>query len=139
VISTVSLPSRRAGVTPRLVHGFAADLAAYRAARLADLRALAVDSTAWYLAVAVLVSQLADAVSTMVALANNAAEGNLLTATVIERWGLPGLLFEKTVITGVVIWNMARLRGRGAWALGLVAGLVGFAAAGWNLHLLLGW
>lgn len=139
MISTVSLPSRRSGVMPRLVHGFAADLAAYRAARLADLRALAVDSVAWYLAVAVLVSQLADALTTLLALANNAAEGNLLTATVIERWGLPGLLFEKTVISGVVIWNMARLRGRSAWALGLVAGCVGFAAAGWNLHLLLGW
>ncbi len=124
---------------PQLVHGFAAELVAHGAARLADLRALAANSVAWYLAVAVLVSQLADAASTMLALANNAAEGNLLTATVIERWGLPGLLFEKTVITGVVIWNMARLRGRSAWALGTVAGCIGFAAAGWNLHLLLGW
>ena len=53
--------------------------------------------------------------------------------------GLPGLLFEKMVITGVVIWNRGRLRGRSAWALVGGATCIGFAAAGWNLHPLLGW
>jgi uncharacterized membrane protein len=44
------------------------------------------------------------------------------------------LLVEKVVIASVVVFNMARLRGRSARVLGLLAVLVGLAAVVWNLH-----
>jgi hypothetical protein len=136
VISSISLPQRRRhGVAGRLLSEVGADLTTFRRGLLRDLRALAVDTVAWYAAVAVLVSQFLDALTTVIALANNSPEANPLTAAMIARWGLPGLVCEKAVISTVVVWNMARLRGRGAVALGLCASLVGVAAAAWNLHL----
>jgi len=136
LISTVSISTRQAGVPSRLLRGVRNDVIAYRSGVLADLRSLATDSVAWYLAVVVVLSQVVDALSTLLALAINLPEANPLSAAVIQRWGVPGLLGEKVVIASVVVWNMARLRGRGAWALGVLAALIGFAAAAWNVHLL---
>jgi hypothetical protein len=112
------------------------DLAAYVDGLIRDFRALTADLVAAWLLVAVLVSQLADAASTMLALANNWPEGNPLSAVVIARWGVPGLLTEKVVIATVVAVNMARLRGRAARALGFLAVLIGFGAVVWNLHVI---
>lgn len=136
MIGTVTLRSRRPGLAVRLLQSCGADLAAYAAGLSADLRALAADAVAWYLAGLVLVSQLVDAISTVVALANNLPEGNPLSAAVISRWGQPGLFVEKLVISTVVVWNMARLRGRSARVLGVGAAIAGFLAAAWNLHLI---
>ena len=137
LIGTVDLRSPRTVIPGRLLRGVRSDVAAYRDGLRADLRALAADSVAWYLAVVVLLSQLVDALSTVMALASNLPEGNPLSAAVIARWGVPGLFAEKVVIVSVVVWNMARLRGRSAWALGSFAAVIGFAAAAWNLHLML--
>lgn len=137
MISTVTIRSRRPGFAARLLQSCRDDLVGYTGGLVADLRHLAADAVTWYLAGFVLVSQLVDATSTMVALANNLPEGNPLSAAVISGWGLPGLFVEKLVISTVVVWNMARLRGRSAGALGACAAVLGFAAAAWNLHLML--
>jgi len=136
VISTVSLPRRRAGFVSRLLASCRGDLAAYRDGLLRDLRALAADQVLAWLAWAVAVSQLADAASTVLALSSNWAEANPLSAAVIGRWGVGGLLVEKVVIATVVVFNMARLRGRSARALAVLATLVGVAAVVWNLHVI---
>jgi len=136
VVSTVSLHSQRPGFLSRLLISCAADLAGYRDGLIRDLQALAADSLAAWLAVAVAVSQLADASTTVVALANSQPEQNPVSAAVIARWGVGGLLAEKLAIATVVVFNMARLRGRGARILGLLAVLIGFAAVVWNLHVI---
>jgi hypothetical protein len=134
VISTVSLHRPRSGFISRLVTSCGGDLAGYRDGLIRDLEGLAADSLAAWLAVAVAVSQLADATTTVVALANSWPEQNPISAAVIARWGVGGLLAEKVVIATTVIFNMARLRGRSARWLGLLAVLVGLAAVVWNLH-----
>ena len=134
MITTVGLQTQRAGFLARLSISCEGDLAAYGDGLVRDFRALTTDLVAAWLLVAVVVSQLADAASTMLALANNWPEGNPLSATVIARWGVPGLLTEKVVIATVVAVNMARLRGRAARALGFLAVLIGFGAVVWNLH-----
>jgi hypothetical protein len=136
VIGTVSLHPQRASFLPRLLASCRGDLAAYRDGLVRDLRALAADQVAVWLVWTVVVSQLADAASTVLALANSQPEANPLSAAVIGRWGIPGLLLEKVVIAAVVIFNMVRLRGRIARALGLLAALIGFAAVVWNLHVI---
>jgi hypothetical protein len=118
----------------RLVKSCCSDLAAYRDGLICDVRAFAADQVAVWLAVVVLVSQLADATTTLLALANNWPEQNPISAAVIGRWGVAGLLAEKVMIAATVVFNMARLRGRSGRALGLLAALVGFAAVVWNLH-----
>ncbi|HXZ98880.1 MAG TPA: DUF5658 family protein [Candidatus Binatia bacterium] len=132
MISTVSLVPQRSGILLRLLQSCRGDAAAYGRELIADLRGLAADTVAWHLAALAIVSQVADALTTMIALANNAPEGNPLTAAVLVHWGVAGLLAEKVVISAVVLVNMARLRGRSAWALGAIAILVGFGAAAWN-------
>ena len=134
VISTVSLHPQRPGFMSRLLISCGGDLATYRDGLIRDLQALATDSLAAWLAAAVAVSQLADAVTTMVALANSWPEQNPISAAVIARWGVAGLLVEKVLIATTVLFNMARLRGRSARLLGLLAVLAGFAAVVWNLH-----
>ena len=134
MITTVGLQTQRAGFLARLSISCEGDLAAYGDGLVRDFRALTTDLVAAWLLVAVVVSQLADAASTMLALANNWPEGNPLSATVIARWGVPGLLTEKVVIATVVAVNMARLRGRTGRALGFLAVLIGFGAVAWNLH-----
>lgn len=134
VISTVSLHRRRPGFVSRLLTSCGGDLVGYRDGLIRDLQALAANSMAAWLAVAVAVSQLADAATTLVALANHWPEQNPISAAVIARWGVGGLLAEKVVIAATVTFNMARLRGRSARWLGLLAILVGFAAVVWNLH-----
>ena len=136
MITTVGLQTQRAGFLARLSISCEGDLAAYGDGLVRDFRALTTDLVAAWLLVAVVVSQLADAASTMLALANNWPEGNPLSATVIARWGVPGLLTEKVVIATVVAVNMARLRGRVARALGFLAVLIGFGAVVWNLHVI---
>jgi hypothetical protein len=136
VITTVSLQTPRAGFVARLWMSCWSDLTAYGDGLIRDFRALTADLVAAWVLVAVLVSQLADAASTMLALANNWPEGNPLSAVVIARWGVPGLLTEKVVIATVVAVNMARLRGRAARALGFLAVLIGFGAVVWNLHVI---
>ena len=136
MITTVGLQTQRAGFLARLSISCEGDLAAYGDGLVRDFRALTTDLVAAWLLVAVVVSQLADAASTMLALANNWPEGNPLSATVIARWGVPGLLTEKGVIATVVAVNMARLRGRAARALGFLAVLIGFGAVVWNLHVI---
>ena len=118
----------------RLLISCRGDLATYRDGLIRDLQALAANSLAAWLAAAVAVSQLADAVTTVVALANSWPEQNPISAAVIARWGVGGLLAEKVVIATTVVFNMARLRGRSARWLGLLAVLVGLAAVVWNLH-----
>jgi hypothetical protein len=118
----------------RLVISCCGDLATYRDGLIRDLSALAADSLAAWLAVAVAVAQLADAATTVVALANRWPEQNPISAAVIARWGVGGLLGEKVVIATIVVFNMARLRGRSARLLGLLAVLIGLAAVVWNLH-----
>jgi hypothetical protein len=134
VISTVSLSPRRAGFLARLTRSCRDDLGAYRDGVIRDLRSLAADAVTAWLAVAVLLSQFGDATSTVLALANNWPEQNPLSAAVIARWGMPGLFLEKVAIIITVVFNMARLRGRSARVLGLLAVLVGVAAVVWNLH-----
>jgi len=134
VISTVSLHPQGSGFMSRLLNSCGRDLAAYRDGVIRDLRALAADSLAAWLAFAVAASQLADAATTVVALANRWPEQNPISAAVIARWGVGGLLVEKLAIAVTVIFNMARLRGRSARFLGLLALLVGVAAVAWNLH-----
>ena len=136
MITSVSLPTQRAGFMARLWTSSFGDLAAYVDGLIGDFRALTSDLVAAWLVVGVLVSQLADAASTMLALANNWPEGNPLSAAVINRWGVPGLLIEKVVIATVVAVNMARLRGRTGRALGFLAVLIGFGAVVWNLHVI---
>jgi hypothetical protein len=136
VITTVSLRNQRAGFMARLWMSCCADLVVYADGLIGDLRALTADMVAAWLVVAVLVAQLADAASTMLALANNWSEGNPLSAAVIARWGVPGLLTEKVVIATVVAVNMARLRGRTGRVLGFLAVLIGFGAVAWNLHVI---
>jgi hypothetical protein len=136
VITTVSLPNQRAGFVARLWMSCRGDLTAYAEGLIGDFGALTADLVAAWLLVGVLVSQLADAASTMLALANNWPEGNPLSAAVIARWGVPGLLTEKVVIATVVAVNMARLRGRTGRALGFLAVLIGFGAVVWNLHVI---
>lgn len=136
MISTVSLQTQRAGFVSRLWMSCCGDLSGYAARLIGDFRSLTADLVATWLLLAVVVSQLADAASTMLALANNWPEGNPLSADVIARWGVPGLLTEKIVIATVVAVNMARLRGRTARALGLLAVLIGFGAVIWNLHVI---
>ena len=136
MITTVGLQTQRAGFLARFWISCGGDLAAYGDGLVRDFRALSTDLVAAWLLVAVVVSQLADAASTMLALANNWPEGNPLSATVIARWGVPGLLTEKVVIASVVAVNMARLRGRAARALGFLAVLIGFGAVAWNLHVI---
>ena len=136
MITTVSLQTQRAGFLARLWMSCCGDLTAYGNGLIRDFGALTADLVAAWLLVAVLVSQLADATSTMLALANNWPEGNPLSAVVIARWGVPGLLTEKVVIATVVAVNMARLRGRAARALGFLAVLIGFGAVAWNLHVI---
>ena len=136
MITTVSLRTQRAGFMARLWMSCRGDLAAYRDGLAGDFRTLTADAIAAWLVAAVVVSQLADAASTMLALANNWPEGNPLSAAVITRWGVPGLLTEKVVIATVVAVNMARLRGRTARALGFLAVLIGFGAVVWNLHVI---
>ncbi len=134
MISTVSLHPQRPGFMSRLLTSCCGDLTSYRDGVIRDLQVLAANSLAAWLAVAVAVSQLADLATTVVALANNWPEQNPISAAVIARWGMGGLLAEKVVIATTVVFNMARLRGRSARLLGLVAFLVGFAAVAWNLH-----
>ena len=136
VITTVNLRTRRAGFPSRLWTSCRGDLSAYANGLIGDFRTLTADLVAAWLVLAVLVSQLLDAASTMLALANNWPEGNPLSATVIARWGVPGLLTEKVVIATVVAVNMARLRGRTGRALGFLAVLIGFGAVVWNLHVI---
>jgi hypothetical protein len=136
LISSISLRQQRPSVAARLWTGCRADASAYLHGLRHDLGGLAADTAAWYLAVTVLVSQLVDALSTILALANNWPEANPVSAAVIAQWGVAGLLIQKLVIVAVVVVNMARLRGRGAKALGFAAVLIGFAAAAWNIHLL---
>jgi hypothetical protein len=136
VINTVSLQTQRAGFVSRLWTSCCGDLADYATGLIVDFRSLTADLVTAGLVLAVLVSQLADAASTMLALANNWPEGNPLSAAVIARGGVPGLLTEKIVIATVVAVNMARLRGRSAKALGLLAVLIGFGAVIWNLHVI---
>ncbi len=136
VIRTVSLRPQRASFLARLLASCGGDVAAYRDGLLRDLRALAEDQAAAWLAWVVVVSQLADAASTVMALANHWSEANPLSAAVIGRWGLSGLLVEKAAIATVVVVNMARLRGWSARALGVLAALVGLAAVVWNLHVI---
>ena len=121
MITTVSLQTQRAGFLARLWMSCCGDLAAYGNGLIRDFGALTADLVAAWLLVAVLVSQLADATSTMLALANNWPEGNPLSAVVIAT---------------VVAVNMARLRGRAARALGFLAVLIGFGAVAWNLHVI---
>ena len=134
MISTVSIRPQPSSFMTRLWLSCWADVVAYRDGILRDFGALAADAAAVWLAVAVVVSQLADAATTVAALANNWPEQNPVSAAVIGRWGVPGLLVEKVVIASVVVFNMARLRGRSARVLGLLAVLVGLAAVVWNLH-----
>jgi hypothetical protein len=136
VITTVTLRARRAGFLSRLWMSCWGDLAAYAKGLIGDFGALSTDLMATGLVLAVVVSQLLDAASTMLALANNWPEGNPLSAAVIARWGVPGLLTEKAVIAAVVVVNMARLRGRTGRALGIVAVLIGVGAVVWNLHVI---
>jgi len=136
VIGTVSLHPQKASFRSRLLTSCGGDLAAYGDGLIRDLRALAADQAAVWLAWVVVVSQLADAASTVLALSSNWPEANPLSAAVIGRWGVPGLLVEKVVIAGVVVFNMARLRGWSARALGVLATLVGVAAVVWNLHVI---
>ncbi|MGA3185127.1 MAG: DUF5658 family protein [Candidatus Dormibacteria bacterium] len=136
MITTASLRTQRAGFTARLWMSCRGDLAAYGDGVIGDFRTLTADAIAAWLVVAVVVSQLADAASTMLALANNWPEGNPLSASVIARWGVPGLLTEKVVIATVVVVNMARLRGRTGKVLGFLAVLIGFGAVVWNLHVI---
>jgi len=136
VISTVSIHSPRSGFMSRLLLSCWGDLAAYGEGLRRDLCALAADQVGLWLALAAVVSQLADAVTTMLALANNWPEANPISASVISRWGVSGLVVEKGVIATALVVNMARLRGRAAQVLGLLAALVGFAAVIWNLHVL---
>jgi hypothetical protein len=136
VITTASLQPERAGFAARLWTSCRGDLVAYVDGLTADFRTLTADAVAAWLVTAVVVSQLADAASTMLALANNWPEGNPLSAAVIARWGVAGLLTEKVVIASVVAINMARLRGRTAKVLGFLAVLIGFGAVVWNLHVI---
>jgi hypothetical protein len=136
VITTASLQTQRAGFLARLWTSCCGDLATYGDGLIRDFGALTADLVAVWLLAAVLVSQLSDAATTMLALANNWSEGNPLSAGVITRWGVPGLLTEKVVIAAVVAVNMARLRGRAARALGFLAVLIGFGAVAWNLHVI---
>lgn len=134
MISTVTLNPQRPGFMSRLLISCCADLANYRDGLSRDLQALAANSLAAWLAIAVAVSQLADAGTTVVALANSWPEQNPISAAVIARWGVGGLIAEKVVIATTVVFNMARLRGRSARLLGLLAVLIGVAAVVWNLH-----
>jgi hypothetical protein len=134
VISTVSLRPQIASFPTRLLTSCWADIAGYAHGVIRDFGALAADTATSWLALSVVVSQLADATTTVAALANNLPEQNPISAAVIGRWGIPGLFIEKAVVASVVVFNMARLRGRGARALGLLAVLVGLAAVVWNLH-----
>lgn len=136
VITTVTLRTRRSRFGSRLWMSCRGDVAAYAQGLIADFGALRADLLATWLVMAVAVSQLADAGSTVVALANNWPEGNPLSAGVIARWGLPGLLTEKVVIATVVAVNMARLKGRTGRALGFLAVLIGCGAVVWNLHVI---
>jgi hypothetical protein len=129
---------RRRQVARRLMESCVVDLVAYRRGLAADVSVLAGDAVAVALALVVILSQLVDAGSTMLALTNNWTEANPLSAAVIARWGVPGLLAEKLMIASAVLLNMARLRGRSARALGAIAAVIGLGAAVWNLSLL-GW
>lgn len=134
MISSVAIRSPRNSLLARLVGSVAGDIAAYRDRLVGDLHGLLTDSMSAGIAALAVVSQLVDALTTLVALANNGAEGNPLSAAVIGHWGVPGLLAEKVMISSVVVVNMARLRGRSGRALGLLAAFIGFAAVVWNLH-----
>ena len=136
MISTVSIRTRRAGFMARLLASCLGDLAAYRDGLVRDLRALVADGLAASLVAAVALSQLADAATTTLALADNWQESNPLSQAVIVRWGVAGLMVEKVVITTVVVVNMARIRGRTGRALGLLAALIGLGAVAWNLHVI---
>jgi hypothetical protein len=134
VISTITVRPGRSSFLQRLILSSCSDLAAYRAGVAEDFRALAADVVAAPIAAAVVLSQLVDALTTLLALSNNSPEGNPISAAVIASWGVPGLLLEKAVVSVVVVFNMARLRGRSSRWLGVLAVLVGLAAAAWNLH-----
>jgi hypothetical protein len=136
VIRTVSLRPQRASFLARLLASCRGDLATYGWGLLRDLRALGADPVAVWLGWSVVLGQLADAASTVTALAGSGAEANPLSAAVIGGWGVPGLLVEKAVIAAVVVFNMARLRGRSARALGVLATLIGLLAVVWNLHVI---
>ena len=136
MISSVAIRSPRKSLLARLVASIAGDIAAYRDGLVSDLRGLLGDAVSAGFATLVVLSQLVDALTTLVALANNGAERNPLSAAVISHWGLLGLLGEKVMISCVVVVNMARLRGRSGRALGLVAAVIGISAAVWNLHVI---
>jgi hypothetical protein len=134
VINTGVARPGRSSFLARLIRSSQADLADYWTGVVQDFRVLAADAVAAPIAAAVILSQLVDALTTLFALANNSPEGNPISAAVIASWGVPGLLIEKAVISVVVVFNMARLRGRSSRWLGVLAVVVGFAAAAWNLH-----
>ena len=134
MINTAAVRPGRSSFLHRLIRSSESDLAAYRAGIVDDFHALTADVVAAPIAAAVILSQLVDALTTLLALSNNSPEGNPISAAVIASWGVPGLLIEKAVISVVVVFNMARLRGRSSRWLGVLAILVGFAAAAWNLH-----
>jgi hypothetical protein len=134
VISIAVARPGRSSFLARLVRSSGSDLADYWTGIADDFHTLATDLVAAPIAAAVILSQVVDALTTLLALANNSPEGNPISAAVIASWGVPGLLIEKAVISVVVVFNMARLRGRSSRWLGALAVLVGFAAAAWNLH-----
>jgi hypothetical protein len=136
VINAVATRSHaRPGFLTRLLWLTASDVGGYLAGAGRDLRALRADTVTRTLAVAMVLSQLLDVMTTLMDLTNNLAESNPVSAAVIANWGIPGLLMEKFAVCAVVGVNMARLGGRSARCLGGAATVVGLAAAAWNLHL----